>query len=197
MYISIGDYLRPQKSNRMSSLSTYKSKNGLDIIIRPALISDASALLELKLGYLRNTTTIPLFEDEYKNSTEDEEALIQRLADEKNSLLLVAEQNGELIGNIDLNGNQRRKLFHTAMIGMGISISWQGLGIGTMLMKDTLKYAQENKYLEIVWLEVYDTNQAGKRLYSNLGFQECGRIKGFFRENERSIDNIQMVKHLK
>jgi len=59
--------------------STYKSKNGLDITIRPAAAKDAESLISLKLGYLRNTKTIPLFEDEYKNSIEEEVALINKL----------------------------------------------------------------------------------------------------------------------
>ncbi len=195
MYISIGDYLRPENLTKMSSQSTHKSKNGLDILIRPALVSDASALLKLKLGYLRNTTTIPLFVDEYKNTTQDEETFISKIIKEQNSHLLVAEHKGELIGNIDINGNQRRKLFHTAMLGMGISYKWHGLGIGTILMKEAMKSVQINKHLKIIWLEVYDTNLAGKRLYVKSGFKECGRIKGFFEEGEKSIDNIKMVRH--
>ena len=173
--------------------SNYKSKNGLDITIRSAEASDAKALLSLKLEYLRNTKTIPLFEDEYKNSIEEEEALINMLSIEQNSCLLVAEFEGQLIGNIDIKGNQRRKLFHTAMLGMGLSERWQGLGIGTMLLTEVLKWSIENETLEIIVLEVYDSNYAGKALYNKIGFQECGRTSDFFRENGKLIDNIRMV----
>lgn len=181
----------------MNSKSTHISKNGLNITVRAGRMTDADALLQLKLGYIRNTTTIPLFEDEYKNSFINEETKIQKYIEEKNSHLLVAEYEGELIGNIDLKGSQRRKLFHTAMIGMGLSYEWQGLGIGTILLKEMTKFAIENEYLEILQLDVYDTNLAGKRLYINLGFEECGRIKGFFKEGDKQIDNVQMVKYLK
>ena len=168
--------------------STYKSKNGLDITIRPAASMDAKSLLKLKLQYLRNTKTIPLFEDEYKNSIDEEKALIIKLTQEKNSCLLVAEFSGQLIGNLDLKGNQRRKLIHTGALGMGISEKWQGLGIGSFLMQEVIKWIDKNEHLEIVWLEVYDSNYPGKTLYSKMGFQECGRIKGFFKERKWTIN---------
>ncbi|MFT4536044.1 MAG: ribosomal protein S18 acetylase RimI-like enzyme, partial [Saprospiraceae bacterium] len=111
----------------------------------------------------------------------------------KNSRLLVAEFEGQLIGNIDIKGNQRRKLFHTSMLGMGLSEKWQGLGIGTMLITEVLKWAKQNELLEIIILEVYDSNYAGKALYNKIGFQECGRTSNFFKENGKLIDNIRMV----
>ena len=76
---------------------------------------------------------------------------------------------------------------------MGISEKWQGLGIGSLLMQEVIKWIDKNEHLEIVWLEVYDSNYPGKTLYSKMGFQECGRIKGFFKENGQLIDNIRMV----
>ena len=179
----------------MNLKTTYKSKNGYDITIRPAALKDAESLLKLKLQYLRNTKTIPLFEDEYKNSVEEESALIEMLTQEQNSCLIVAEYEGLLIGNIDIKGNQRRKLIHTGTLGMGVAEKWQGLGIGSLLMREAIKWIDDNKHLEIVWLEVYDSNYPGKILYGKMGFQECGRIKGFFKESGQLIDNITMVYH--
>ncbi len=175
--------------------TTCKSKNGHDIIIRPAESKDAESLLKLKLQYLRNTKTIPLFEDEYKNSVKEETALIDMLLKEKNSCLFVAENEGQLIGNLDIKGNQRRKLIHTGMLGMGVAEKWQGLGIGSLLIREAIKWIDENELLEIVWLEVYDSNYPAKILYRKMGFQECGRIKEFFKENGQLIDNISMVYH--
>jgi ribosomal protein S18 acetylase RimI-like enzyme len=175
--------------------TTYKSKNGQDITIRPAESKDAESLLKLKLQYLRNTKTIPLFEDEYKNSIEDETALTEMLSKEKNSCLFIAEIDGQLIGNIDIKGNQRRKLIHTCMLGIGVAENWQGLGIGSFLMKEAIKWVDANELIEIVWLEVYDSNYPGKILYGKMGFQECGRIKGFFKEGGQLIDNVSMVYH--
>lgn len=180
----------------MSILLTNRSKNGAEIIIRHANSNDAKDLLSMKKEYLHNCDTIPLFSDEYKNSLEDEEILISRLGQEDNSCLLIAESDGLLVGNIDLNGNQRRKLKHTAMIGMGILESWRNQGIGHMLISAALEFAIENKFLKIIWLEVYDSNIGAKKLYQKNGFEECGRMQGFFLEHGKKIDNVRMMRTL-
>ena len=174
----------------------FSTKSGEDIVIRLATLEDARALLEMKLEYLKNTDTIPLFENEYPNSVELEAQLIQRLTDEKNSVLLVAEHKGHLIGNLDLNGNQRSKLFHTGVVGMGIRLGWRGLGVGTALMNALMDWTSTNSYITLLWLEVYDSNEAGKLLYKKSGFEVCGRIENFFREDNELIDKITMVRHL-
>jgi len=110
-------------------------------------------------------------------------------------LLLVAEHRNKLIGNIDLHGNQRKKLFHTAMIGMGIAYEWQDKKIGTLLMDGIMQWALHKSSLRIIWLEVYSTNKGGVKLYEKFGFEQCGIIPNFF-EEEIPADKITMVKHL-
>lgn len=174
--------------------STYYTADGYEIVIRRADETDAEKLLQLKLGYIKGTLSIPLYEDEYVNSVEQEAGLIKKYIAEENSILLVAEHNNQLIGNLDLTGNQRRKLFHTGMIGMGIANAWQNRKIGSFLMKEVLQWAEQSP-LKIVWLEVYSSNIAGISLYSKYGFEQCGRIKNFFNE-ATPLDKITMVKYI-
>ena len=167
----------------------------MTIIVRNAVEEDAPALIALKKGYIKGTTSIPLYEDEYRNTPIQEAELIIKYNNEENSVLLVAECDGELIGNIDITGNQRRKLFHTAMVGMGIANEWQNKGIGSCLMDSALK-AMSKTPVGIVWLEVYSTNIGGLILYEKFGFEQCGIIKNFFNEAV-AIDKITMVKYIK
>jgi len=172
------------------------TKAGEEIIIRIAKASDAKQLLQIKLAYLENTTTLPLFQDEYTNDVDNERQLIERLAREKNSILLVAEYQGQLIGNIDLNGNRRRKLFHTGMVGMGILEAWRGKGVGKALLAAVIDWGIANQHLKILWLAVYASNQAGKALYQKLGFREVGKLENFFREQDEYIDKLMMVRNV-
>src|SRR5688572_1619512 len=94
---------------------THFTKDGKEVIIREATEDDALKLIELKKSYIKNTISIPLYEFEYKNNIQMEKDWINKFSTEANSLLLVAENDNKLIGNIDLNGNQRKKLFHTGM----------------------------------------------------------------------------------
>jgi RimJ/RimL family protein N-acetyltransferase len=174
---------------------THFTKDGKEIIIREAREDDALDLIELKKSYIKNTTSIPLYEFEYKNDIQMEKDWINRFISETNSLLLVAEHGNKLIGNIDLNGNQRKKLFHTGMIGMGIAYEWQNRKIGSFLMESVIKWAENKSPLSIIWLEVYSTNTGGIQLYEKFGFEKCGQIKNFFKE-ENPADKITMVKHI-
>jgi len=171
---------------------TSKSKDGKEILLRAAVPNDASQLFALKLSYIKGSSTIPMYEDEYKNDEAQEAEMVQRYSDENNSLLIVAEHDGNLIGNLDLTGSPRRKLSHTGMIGMGISNKWQDKGIGHLLLSSALEWAKKASPLTIVWLEVYSTNAAGRTLYRKNGFNDCGIIANFFGE----ADKITMVKHL-
>lgn len=166
-----------------------------EIIIREVVEDDALALIELKKSYIKDTCSIPLYEFEYKNDILMEKDLIKRFRTEENSLLLVAEHGNRLIGNIDLSGSQRKKLFHTGMVGMGIAYEWQNRKIGSFLMESLLDWAAESSPLKIIWVEVYSTNTGGRKLYEKCGFEECGQMKDFFMEEEPA-DKITMVKYL-
>ncbi len=169
--------------------------DGKEITIREATEEDALSLIELKKSYIKGTRSIPMYEFEYRNDIQMEKDLIKRFQTEENSLILLAEHGNNLIGNIDLLGNQRQKLFHTGMIGMGISHEWQDRKIGSFLMESLLGWAVESSPLKLIWLEVYSTNMGGRRLYEKFGFDECGLIKDFFME-EGPADKITMVKYL-
>jgi len=108
---------------------TYLLKTGSSIRIRIAKLEDGQKLIDLKRSYLKNTTTIPMKLDEYPNDLKKELSLITDYLNSPNSILLVAEINNELIGNIDLTGSMRSKMFHTAMIGMGIKEKWRNQGL--------------------------------------------------------------------
>ena len=174
----------------------HKTKAGKTIKIREAIIEDAQDLLDLKRGYITNTTTLPWTIDEYPPNKSKEEEIIRKYANSLNSILLVAKFENKLIGNIDLTGSERIKMSHTAMLGMGIDRKWRNQGVGSALIKCALDWALQNSNLTIIWLDVYSSNDLGLNLYFNSGFKECGRINNFFKEGDGYIDKIQMVKHL-
>lgn len=170
----------------------YIIKNGQELVVRIPSENEAQALIDLKLNYIRDTTTIPLQVDEYQNSEIEERQLIRKYAESKNSILLIATIASVFVGNIDLTGNERQKMLHTGMIGMGIKENYRNLGIGTYLMKETIKWAKKNSPLEIIWLEVYANNDLGLGLYKKMGFKVSGKIENFFKEGNSYYDKIQM-----
>ncbi|MDY8137154.1 GNAT family N-acetyltransferase [Aquimarina sp. 2201CG5-10] len=171
---------------------TYQTKSNKPITVREAIPEDATQLLKLKHQYLKDTNTIPLFDYEYSNTIKEECELIKNYHKQQNSILLVAEYKGIIVGNIDLTGSWRKKMQHTAVIGMGIHTQWQNQGLGTLLIQNVMDWSKTNDLLKTIWLEVYETNNAGRTLYKKSGFKEVGRIKNFFHEKQKYIDKIIM-----
>ena len=174
-----------------------KLKNGKFVNIRQAEISDAEQLLNTIKAYIPQSDYIPKLEEEIKLTIAQEEEWINSFLENENSLLLVAEYENRLIGNIDLTGNQRKVMEHTALIGMGILKDWRNSGLGTALISAIINWAKANPILELIWLQVYTENTLGLSLYRKMGFIENGIIKDFFKQDNRYFDNLTMTMKVK
>lgn len=168
-------------------------KNGESILIREAVVRDAFALLEMVKNYLEDSPYIPKSTSEFQLTVAQEEVWIQSFLDAPNSLLLVAEFENQLIGNIDLTGNKRQVMQHNALVGMGMLIEWRNQGLGSALMRAAIDWAISNPLLENLQLEVYAENLAGINLYQKMGFKQCGVIPNLFKENGHYCDSIMMT----
>lgn len=143
------------------SPQTILLKNGKYVLIREAQLQDAPAILSMVKNYLDNSPYIPKSSSEFHTTVIEEETWIQSFLDSKNSLLLVAEFENQLIGNIDLTGNKRQVMQHNALVGMGMLIEWRNQGLGSALMQAAIDWAKSNPMLENLQLEVYAENLAG------------------------------------
>lgn len=168
----------------------------LNINIREANINDTQTLIDLKLNYLNNSKTIPLELDEYPNDFDNEFHLIETLIQEKNSTLLVATVNNQIVGNLDIFGNQRKRLYHTGIIGMGIHNEWQNKGIGSKLMQSAIDWSVKNEFLNLLILEVYASNQPAIHLYEKFNFKASGKVKNFFYQDGIYFDKLSMTHYL-
>ena len=172
-------------------------KNDQLVTIRQAKVSDAANLLHAIKTYIPQSEYIPKFEEEIRLTIKQEEEWIQSFISSNNSLLLVAEHDNEIIGNIDLTGHQRKAMEHTAVIGMGMIAPWRNTGLGTAMMEAIIDWAKQNSILELIWLQVYTENVLGLGLYKKMGFTENGIIKNFFKHNEKYFDNLTMSLSIK
>ncbi|WP_020537442.1 GNAT family N-acetyltransferase [Lewinella cohaerens] len=172
-------------------------KSGKQITVRVPEDKEAEGLMDLKRGYIENTSTLPWTLEEYPKDIRHELDIIEEYRESPNGILLVAEYDGELIGNLDITGNKRLKMAHTGMVGMGIKENWRNQGLGKALMESAIEWAKNNTELEILWLDVYASNELGYHLYKNTGFEVSGIIKGFFKEENGYMDKIQMYQRIK
>ena len=167
-------------------------KDGRQVLLRHVEVSDAPRVIEFVHGFVYEEEYVPLSEGEFNPTLAEEEQILSAYIERSNSLFLVAEFDGKLIGNINVDGNQRKILRHTAVFGMGMHKQWQSCGLGTAILNAAINWARINTELEILFLQVYADNEAGLALYRKMGFVEHGRIPNFFKQNGRYHDEISM-----
>lgn len=172
-------------------------KSGKSVLIRQADLNDAEQLLNCIRTFIPQSDYIPKLEQEFIWSIEQGKEWIHSFLIYDNSLLLVAEFDAEIIGNIDLTGSRRKIMEHTAVIGMGMLSEWRNSGLGTALLSSAIKWAKQNPVLELLWLQVYTKNELAMSLYQKMGFQENGIIKDFFKHGGEYFDNLNMTLNVK
>jgi len=167
-------------------------KNNKVITIREAKIADAKMLTKVVKEYVSESDYIPITDNELKLMFKSQEKWINSFLQSTNSILLVAEYNNTIVGNIDLTGADRKMMQHTATIGMGIIKEWQNVGLGTAFIEEVIDWAQSNKQLELIWLTVFTSNKQGISLYKKMGFVENGIVPMFFKKENIYFDKLTM-----
>jgi len=166
--------------------------------MRNLTIDDAAALIEFaKMAHSEIDCMITLPE-EFNMTLEDEIKFIKRLEEGPNSVAIVAEHEGEIIGMIDFHGRTNRKrLAHSGAFGMAVYPAYRGDGIGALLIKTLLDWASSHASIQKIGLAVFSTNENAIKLYKKMGFLEEGRrVKEVQIRNGVFIDDIIMFKWL-
>lgn len=69
---------------------------------------------------------------------------------------------------------------------IAIKKEFQGQGLSNLLMKELLRYKDENN-LTFLTLEVRESNIKARSLYEKYGFSEIGKRKNYYENNETAV----------
>jgi putative acetyltransferase len=108
---------------------------------------------------------------------------------------LVAEVNGEVVGNAGLHAagrTARRK--HAGTIGMSVRDDWQGKGIGSALMAVMIDICDNWLNYRRIELTVYTDNAAAIALYRKFGFEMEGTHREYAYRNGEYVDAHAMAR---
>lgn len=177
---------------------TVTLKNNATVLIREAGANDAERLLDTVRAYVNDSEYLLTTTEEFDMTIEKETEWIRSFADHASSLLLIAEFNGQIIGNIDLTGGRKNRIKHTSLIGISLLKEWQNIGLGAALFHCAITWCKDKSPVELLWLQVVGANSTAIGLYTKMGFTESGRQKGYFRLSEnRYEDNVTMSLAIK
>lgn len=82
------------------------------------------------------------------------------------------------LGTFYVKPNYPGRCAHVCNAGFWVNPGIRGKGIGTKMGELYLRWAPQLGYTYSVFNLVFDTNEASKRIWDNLGFQRIGIIKG-------------------
>ena len=158
------------------SSKNLKSKSGDTIIVRHATIADAEKMHVLGVSVFSTTDYLVATSEEFSAiPKEQQNARIKRLEDSENDLWLIAECGDQLIGMLDFQTGKSMKTKHKGSFGMVVSPSWQGNGVGNLLLTTLIECVLSHPHIDVINLTVSEENKSAIALYKKLGFQATGR----------------------
>lgn len=173
--------------------------NGHTLVLRNAEKEDAKMLLPYLKRVCGETRFLLREADECKEMTiEQEEGFISSHVDNERACLILAELDGEYVGNasFDVAGRSRRNV-HRADIGIALYLDYIGMGIGKRLFALILELIEQCGF-EAAELTVVQGNDRAIHMYESFGFIETGRIpKANKYDDGTYADDIFMTKVLK
>jgi L-amino acid N-acyltransferase YncA len=103
--------------------------------------------------------------------------------------VLVAEDDGEVVGTIEVRPNQPGQGSHVANFSAMVAPDAAGRGIGRALAVAALERARQAGYRAVQFNAVVATNVRALALWQDLGFRIVGTVPGAFRHpTEGDVD---------
>jgi len=163
-------------------------------MIRKIELKDAESFLYM-LRQLDSETDFMMYEPGERKTTVDEIKSVIQNAYSSNSLILVAEENGKLVGFLSAERGFANKIKHSAYIVIGLLKNYRGRKIGTNLFEELNKWALENGITRLE-LTVMTSNDIAISLYKKMGFKIEGLKEKSILVDGKYVDEYYMSKIL-
>lgn len=102
----------------------------------------------------------------------------------------VADNDGKIIGLYILHPNNVGRCGHIANSSYAMSKDFRGLGVGKLLVEDSLKQAKAEDFKVIQFNAVVESNITAQKLYESIGFQKLGTIPDGFYLGDGKYENV-------
>ena len=162
---------------------------------RTAGPGDGAGLLALKENLDRETSFMLLEPGERAEDREHVVGDLDRVAGTINSVVIVAETAGRLVGYIDARGGRFRRNRITAHVVIGVLAAASGHGVGSGLLGELELWALANGVHRLE-LTVMAHNRRARQLYERVGFAVEGRRRECLAVDGHLVDELYMAKLL-
>ena len=163
--------------------------------LRVAGPGDAAPLLALKENLDRETSFMLLEPGERSEGPEDVAADLGGVAGTVNSVVILAETAGRLVGYVDARGGRFRRNRITVHVVIGVLAASAGHGVGSGLLRELERWALAHG-IHRLELTVMAHNRRAMQLYERAGFAIEGRRRECLLVDGRLVDELHMAKLL-
>ena len=168
----------------------------INITYREAEPSDAGKFLEYCKIVGAESDNLTFGEEGIPFTISQEADFIRKYSGNPNSIMLVAFDEGELVGTGAVSIVSARERFaHRREIAISVRKDYWGKGIGTGLMNRLIDFCKENGATTIE-LEVRSDNERAIALYKKFGFKKIGQNEKFFKINGEFVSADYMNLYL-
>ena len=122
-----------------------------------------------------------------------EEAARAWWMDKAGGRVLVAVDDGAVVGTAEIHPNQPAAGSHVANAGFMVSPTAAGRGVGRALANCVLEVAVEDGYAAMQFNAVVETNAPAIRLWESLGFTILGTVPEAFRHPDRGLVGLHIM----
>lgn len=175
----------------------YTLYNRKKLTIRTALGKDASQVVKLMKGVIKEGPFTLYESDEYSATAKSETKRIKRFKDAPGKIYLVALIKDEITGFISFDNWDTRRTAHTGLFSIFLKKKFRGMGIGRLLIKSMLNWGKNNPVNRKISLAVFSTNKNAIALYEKLGFRREGCCPRDMIIGGKYVDSILMYKYTK
>ena len=170
-----------------------KIKNEKTVLIRTSKESDAESYLELGKSVMSENIFSLTKSQELTMTVKEEGEWIKSNIDNPNHLIIVAEIEGQIVGQLDFANGHRERIAHTGEFGMSVHKDFRGCGIGGLLLESLIMWCRSNTKIEKINLCVHHTNNRAIKMYEKYGFKKEGiRSKDLKYSKDEYVDTILM-----
>lgn len=165
-----------------------------NVVIREATPEDAVGII----AYMRILSVEPnnniLYEaGEFTTTAEEEQAILESAAASGNSVFIVADADGKIVGLANIGGGRRRAARHSGTIGITLHPDYRDQGIGTRMMRYLIEWARENSIITRLELHVFVHNNRAIHVYEQVGFVLEGIRRNAFIKEGKYVDSMVMA----
>jgi len=157
----------------------------MSITIEKATSVDAAEILQFLKQIGGETDNLTFGGEGLPITPESEAAYICQMESSCDEIMLVAKEDGKIVGNASLSRLPRR-MRHRGEVSVSVLRECWNKGIGSRLLQSIIRFAEENSF-GVIDLQVRSDNFSAIHLYEKFGFQKIGTHPAFFKIGKEEI----------